>query len=140
MRRAALATLLLVAATCIAAGPMRADPGSEKPKAPADDESVQWENFEIQMLPQVPYPLRPTPEPRTPVEPRLEGGAPIALCLARTGAAADVCGRGRLISRMRPCVDPGDCPALEAWRELYGEPRRVPAAPAPASPAAKEED
>lgn len=143
MRRTALAALVLVTGAWIAVGPIRADSGSEKPNAPADDENVLWEDFKVQILPQAPSPLRPIPEPRTPLEPRLQG-APLALCLAR-GAADDVCGRGRQISHMRPCVDPGDCPALEAWRGLYGEPRLVPATPPPtpaaaAAPAAAKED
>ena len=75
--------------------------------------------------PEVGIPLARLARPR-----RFEAG--IATCLAQGagGDLPDACRLGRALSRMRPCLDADDCPAFEAWQQLYGPPEVVPAAPA----------
>ncbi len=52
---------------------------------------------------------------------------PHGLCLARGGSGEDLCAAARRISHQRPCLASGDCPALEEWRRVMGEPGVRPA-------------
>ncbi len=51
------------------------------------------------------------------------------MCLAAGGAESDdsICDAGARITRAKPCLAAGDCPAYEAWEEVMGTPGVRPA-------------
>ncbi len=106
--------------------------GEEKapPEKPAGEEFqfTNAEEFEI-LIRRVQ--MRRLRNPR----PRLPDASAVVTCLARDSAAADPavdgCRFAESVSRMQPCLDFDNCPAYDAWRQLYDQerPQIVPAVP-----------
>ncbi len=71
------------------------------------------------------------PEQRRTLRTYLERRAPVAgnsFCLA---GDPSLCGFGAAAAHMKPCLaaNASDCPAFEAWTEVFGDPGIVPADP-----------
>jgi hypothetical protein len=130
MKKTALITAVLAAAFVLVLGSSRADEPQEAERTPVLDALAQ--RVAVRLAAGAAGPSRAGR-----LQIRIESSRPpVVPCLAQSGSAgSDPCSAARAMSRLRPCLDLENCPAVNTWRQLYGleEPRIVPAEPAPPS-------
>ena len=138
MTKSALRDLaaLAVLAVCLVLGPALVGGEETDQTKPREDSPIEWPEFELKLT-DAEFEMLVRQAQMRPPRSQPPDARSVMTCLARPslaqagGNTAENCRLAESLSRMPPCRDFDDCPAYDAWRQLFGQeqPQIVPAVP-----------